>query len=92
MLTTFRSFKKVQETLLSNSTNCVEITNFYLNEIAKNQHLNAFVEVYTSEALVQAKLVDEKLSNGTAGKLAGMIIGIKDNLCYKKHKISASSG
>jgi len=90
-LTTFRSFKKVQEALLTHSTNCVEITNFYLNEITKNQHLNAFVEVYTDEALAQAKLVDEKLSNGKAGKLAGMVIGIKDNLCYKKHKVSASS-
>ncbi|HIG31961.1 MAG TPA: Asp-tRNA(Asn)/Glu-tRNA(Gln) amidotransferase subunit GatA [Flavobacteriales bacterium] len=90
-MTTFRSFKKVQEALLTHSTNCVEITNFYLNEITKNQHLNAFVEVYTDEALAQAKLVDEKLSNGKAGKLAGMVIGIKDNLCYKKHKVSASS-
>lgn len=90
-MTTFRSFKKVQEALLTHSTNCVEISNFYLNEIAKNQHLNAFVEVYTNEALAQAKLVDEKLSKGTAGKLAGMVIGIKDNLCYKKHKVFASS-
>jgi len=81
----------VQEALLTHSTNCVEITNFYLNEITKNQHLNAFVEVYADEALAQAKLVDEKLSNGKAGKLSGMVIGIKDNLCYKKHKASASS-
>jgi len=90
-LTTFRSFKKVQEALLNHSTNCVEISNFYLNEIDKNQHLNAFIEVYTNEALAQAKLVDEKLRKGTAGKLAGMVVGIKDNLCYKKHKVSASS-
>jgi len=90
-LTTFRSFQKVQEALLSQPTNCVEITNLYLDEIAKNQHLNAFVEVYTDDALSQAKLVDKKLSNGKAGKLAGMVIGIKDNLCYKKHKVSASS-
>jgi len=90
-LTTFRSFKKVQEALLTHATNCVEISNSYLNEIGKNLHLNAFVEVYANEALAQAKLVDEKLSKGTAGKLAGMVIGIKDNLCYKKHQISASS-
>jgi aspartyl-tRNA(Asn)/glutamyl-tRNA(Gln) amidotransferase subunit A len=90
-LTTFRSFKKVQEALLTQSTNCAEITNFFLKEITKNQHLNAFVEVYADEALIQAKLVDEKLIKGTAGKLAGMVIGIKDNLCYKNHKVSASS-
>ena len=25
------------------------------------------------------------------GKLAGMVVGIKDNICFKNHKISASS-
>ena len=81
----------MQEALLNNSINCVEISNFYLNEIAKNQHLNAFVEVYADEALAQATLVDKKISSGTSGNLAGMVIGIKDNLCYKNHKVSASS-
>ena len=81
----------MQESLLNNSTNCVEITDSYIKKIAKNQHLNAFVEVYANEALDQARKVDEKLKKGKAGKLAGMVIGIKDNLCYKKHKTSASS-
>ncbi|HXP52674.1 MAG TPA: Asp-tRNA(Asn)/Glu-tRNA(Gln) amidotransferase subunit GatA, partial [Bacteroidia bacterium] len=31
------------------------------------------------------------IKQGKAGKLAGMVIGIKDNLCYKGHKVSASS-
>mgnify|MGYP003879026073 CR=1 FL=1 len=90
-MTTFRSFKQVQNALLSNTTNCVEITYSYLNAITKNHHLNAFVEVYADEALRQALAVDKKLKSGTAGKLAGMVIGIKDNLCYKDHKVSASS-
>ena len=90
-MTTFRSFEKVQKALLKNTTNCVAITQSYLDEIESNKHLNAFVEVYTDEVLSQAKLVDEKLRNGTAGKLAGMVVGIKDNLCYKDHKLSSSS-
>ena len=81
----------MQNALSSATTSCVEITQNYLNAINENQHLNAFVEVYTDEAKAQAKAVDEKLKNGTAGKLAGMVIGIKDNLCYKNHKVSASS-
>jgi aspartyl-tRNA(Asn)/glutamyl-tRNA(Gln) amidotransferase subunit A len=90
-LTTFRSFKQVQYALAAATSTCVEITNSYLTEIDKNQHLNAFVEVYTDEALEQALAVDEKLKNGTAGKLAGMVIGIKDNLCYQNHKVSTAS-
>ena len=81
----------MQNALNKNTTNVVEITKTYLNNIAKNLHLNAFNEVYFDESLEQAKLVDEKISNRSAGKLAGMIIGIKDNLCYKNHKVSASS-
>lgn len=41
--------------------------------------------------MADAEKVDEKLKKGTAGKLAGLVIGIKDNICYKGHKVSASS-
>jgi len=90
-LTTFQSFNEVQNALNNDTTNVVEITKTYLQNIAENQHLNAFIEVYSDEVLEQAKLVDEKLANCSAGKLAGMVVGIKDNLCYKNHKVSASS-
>jgi aspartyl-tRNA(Asn)/glutamyl-tRNA(Gln) amidotransferase subunit A len=63
----------------------------YLDQIKKNAHLNAFNEVFEQEALISAKNVDNRIKNGTAGKLAGMVIAIKDNICYKGHKISASS-
>ena len=81
----------MQNALNNGTTNVVEITKTYLQNIAENQHLNAFIEAYSDEALEQARLVDEKLANCSAGKLAGMVVGIKDNLCYKNHKVSASS-
>jgi len=90
-LTAFQSFNEVQNALNNDTTNVVEITKTYLQNIAENQHLNAFIEVYSDEVLEQARLVDEKLANCSAGKLAGMVVGIKDNLCYKNHKVSASS-
>ena len=63
----------------------------YLGEIKKNAQLNAFNEVFESEALQNAKLVDDRIKAGTAGKLAGMVIAIKDNICYKGHEVTASS-
>jgi aspartyl-tRNA(Asn)/glutamyl-tRNA(Gln) amidotransferase subunit A len=63
----------------------------YLDQIKKNAHLNAFNEVFEEEALTNAKNVDNRIKNGTAGKLAGMVIAIKDNICYKGHRVSASS-
>jgi len=53
--------------------------------------LNAFNEVFEQDALVCAQKVDSKIKQGIAGKLAGMVIAIKDNICYKGHKASASS-
>ena len=81
----------MQEALLNNTINCVAITQSYLDEIEKNQHLNAFVEVFTQEALQKANHIDKKIKAGSAGKLAGMIVGLKDNLCYKGHTVTASS-
>ncbi|MBB6111364.1 Asp-tRNA(Asn)/Glu-tRNA(Gln) amidotransferase subunit GatA [Mucilaginibacter lappiensis] len=63
----------------------------YLDQIKKNAHLNAFNEVFEQESLINAKNVDDRIKNGTAGKLAGMVIAIKDNICYKGHQVSASS-
>ena len=39
----------------------------------------------------RAKNIDSRIKLGTAGKLAGMVIAIKDNICYKGHQVSASS-
>ena len=91
MAITFRSFKEVQEALFNNTTNCVSITQSYLNKIEEDKNINAFVEVFAKEALKEAIRIDNKIKNGNAGRLAGMVVGIKDNICYKDHKVSAAS-
>ncbi len=87
----FKTISQLQIDLKSGSISCVQIVNQQLQRITETQHLNAFLEVFTQTALDKAQLVDEKLKNGTAGKLAGVIIGLKDNICYKQHKVSCSS-
>lgn len=68
-----------------------DILNTYLENIEERKDLNAFLEVFEESAREKAQQVDEKIKNGSAGRLAGMVIGIKDNICYKNHKVSASS-
>lgn len=68
-----------------------ELLAYYFDQIEKHQHLNAFNEVFFSSASKQAEVVQAKLNSGTAGKLAGMVIGIKDNICYQDHVVTASS-
>ena len=86
----YRTITEVKEGLLSGDT-VLSLTDYYIQKINKNSHLNAFLEVFHDSVVTEAKRVDEKIKNGTAGKLAGVVIGIKDNICYKNHKVSASS-
>jgi aspartyl-tRNA(Asn)/glutamyl-tRNA(Gln) amidotransferase subunit A len=85
-----KTFAEVKSALASGST-VVDIVRGYLNAIQQTSDLNAFLEVFETSALAQAETVDQKISAGTAGRLAGIVIGIKDNLCYKNHKVSAAS-
>lgn len=87
----FHSLKEVQSELSSKSITLKNVVSHYLQNIEARMNLNAFLEVWGEEALEQAELIQQKIDNGTAGKLAGMVIAIKDNICYKNHKVSASS-
>lgn len=86
----YTSLDAIQKAI-DEGTSVVEIVNYFLSRIDDHKDLNAFLEVFKDSALAQAKLVDEKIKNGSAGRLAGMVIGLKDNLAYKNHKVSASS-
>jgi len=70
-----------------------QITRESLQVIAeKNPRINAFVEVFEQDALAQAKAIDAKRSRGEKlGALAGVPVGIKDNLLYKGHKATCCS-
>ena len=80
----------MQADLKNEAVNCRALVEDYLNKI-EGSNLNAFLEVYADTALAQADAVDAKLKSGSAGRLAGMVIGLKDNICYAGHKVSASS-
>jgi aspartyl-tRNA(Asn)/glutamyl-tRNA(Gln) amidotransferase subunit A len=63
-----------------------------LNKIEKSTHLNAFIEIYKEEALLVASSLDAKKNDpSTWGRLYGVVIGIKDVLCYKDHTVTAGS-
>ena len=84
------SLKEIQHLLAQESISTVDLCQHYLAKIETSVS-NSFIEVYKKEALASAKAIDEKIKNKNAGLLAGMVIGIKDNLSFKDHKISGSS-
>lgn len=86
------TIRGVQADLLAGTTTCETLVKTYLQRIADTRHLNAYLEVFEEDALAQAKAIDEKIKNKTPlGKLFGITVALKDNICYKGHKVSASS-
>lgn len=82
----------LREKLFSGQLSCVDLLKNHLAKIEQhNKELNAFLEVYEDEAIERATLIDQKIKNKSAGKLAGMVVGIKDLLCYENHHSSAGS-
>ncbi|KAA0991168.1 Asp-tRNA(Asn)/Glu-tRNA(Gln) amidotransferase subunit GatA [Dyadobacter aurulentus] len=87
----YLTLAEIQEDLREKGLTCVKLVEHYLQKIESNAHLNAFVEVYADEAKAAAAAIDAKLANGTSGRLAGLVIGIKDVLSYKGHGLQAAS-
>jgi aspartyl-tRNA(Asn)/glutamyl-tRNA(Gln) amidotransferase subunit A len=88
----FSTIQEYHDELLQNTFSCSDIVASYLDKIEKNKHLNAFVEVFADEALSKAKELDKKRNSGAPlKKLHGVVIAIKDVICYKGHKVTAAS-
>lgn len=70
-----------------------EINKAYIDRInEKEKDLDAFMTLLTDEALEKAKKIEEKIENGDITfSLAGIPIGIKDNICTKGIKTTCSS-
>jgi aspartyl-tRNA(Asn)/glutamyl-tRNA(Gln) amidotransferase subunit A len=87
----YSNFAQIQHELLNGITSCEKLVSDCLTNIDNKKHLNAFLSVYHEEALLRAQEVDRKIKNKTAGKLAGLVVGLKDVLCYKDHPLQAGS-
>jgi len=91
MVKSYTSLDEIKGDITNGVITVEKLVKGYLANIEAGKHLNAFNEVFEQEALICAQQVDKRIEEGTAGKLAGLVIAIKDNICYKGHKVSASS-
>ncbi|MEY4098042.1 MAG: hypothetical protein RL170_886 [Bacteroidota bacterium] len=88
----FTSIKDYHAALVAERTTCTQAVKYYLDQIAAQENLNAYLEIFSEEALSLAASLDAQRNQGKSlGKLHGVVIGIKDVLSYKGHKLSAAS-
>ena len=84
----FSSIEQYHAQLKNGKITCAQTVQHYLTAVEQNKHLNCYLEVFAEEALLRASELDRQ---PISGKLYGVVIGIKDNICFKGHKTSASS-
>lgn len=92
MLTGTSDYLSLRTQLFQGTLSCKEVVRFHLSHIEeKNNLLNAFLGVYAEEALSRAAHIDQKIKAGQAGKLAGLVVGVKDVLAHDGHPLHAGS-
>jgi aspartyl-tRNA(Asn)/glutamyl-tRNA(Gln) amidotransferase subunit A len=87
----YSAFRDIRQALTENRLTCVDLVKHYLQNIENQANLNVFLTVYAEEALEKAQIIDQKIKNQTAGRLAGMVIGLKDVICYENHPLQGGS-
>lgn len=84
------SLVEIQKKIKNGECTLVQICKEYIQRINLSEN-NAFIEVFEEEALEKAEKIQSKILANNGGILSGMFIGIKDNICYKNHQLTASS-
>ena len=84
---------ELQEKLKSKELTITDINKAYIDRLKeKENEVQAFITLTTDEALEQAKTVEEKVKSGEiTGNLAGIPIGIKDNICMQGSRTTCGS-
>ncbi|MCX6779237.1 MAG: amidase family protein [Candidatus Magasanikbacteria bacterium] len=87
------SIKQIHQDLLAKKISCENLIKNHLDEIEKlDGQIKAFLEVFKTEALLEAKKVDIKIKNGEPLRvLEGIPVAIKDNMLFEGHIASSGS-
>lgn len=67
-----------------------ENLNYFLSRIESERHLNSFNFVF-KESIQKAEIIEKKIKDGKGGRLAGMVIAVKDVLALKDKPLTCSS-
>ena len=87
----YSSFREIRNDLQNGTLSCRDLVRQHLSSIREKAHLNVFLSVFEEEALNRAEAIDKRISSNKAGKLAGLVVGIKDVLAYQDHPLQAAS-
>ncbi len=87
----YRNHSEKLELIKSGKLDLLDNVQEFLSKINTNEDLNAFNFIFEDEAKSTAKIIQEKIRSGKSGKLAGMVIAVKDVLSIKDKPLTCSS-
>src|ERR1700722_4085934 len=79
------SARSLHQQFINKKLAAEEIVHYYLNRIEKfDGQIGAFLSVFPERALAKARMLDQKRKEGgRLGRLAGVVVGLKDNMHLK---------
>lgn len=86
-----KTFDAIRSDIAAGTTSCEQITAAYLRTIEQRKSLNAFLSVFSEQALERARVIDRKLAAGHAGPLTGMVVSVKDVIAMKGERVTCGS-
>ena len=76
-----KTVAELSSALRAKKVSSLELTQVFLDRIARYKHLNAFITVDAERALKEARAADQRVQQGRAGPLTGIPIAQKDIFC-----------
>lgn len=89
-MVSYNNFSDKIDKIKNNELSLIDNINSFLKNIETNKHLNAFNFVF-EDSIENAKLIEEKIKSGKHGKLAGLVVAVKDVLSIKDKPTTCSS-
>lgn len=86
----YKDLRDKQELIITGQLSLKENVQSFLQSIGEHRDLNAFNFVFNDTIHLCAE-IEEKIKNKSAGKLAGMVIAVKDVLAIKNRPLTCSS-
>ncbi len=88
----FSDFSQIRESIASGDVTLPEIVEHYITNIKqRNDEINAVVSLDKKAALNRSKEIQQRIEDGSAGKLAGMVVGVKDLICERDKQATCAS-
>jgi aspartyl-tRNA(Asn)/glutamyl-tRNA(Gln) amidotransferase subunit A len=86
------TISETREKVLNGEVQLLDIVEHYISKIeSQNKVINAYVATDFEAARKKAESIQKKIEKGEAGKLAGVVLGIKDVIAERGKKLTCAS-